>query len=164
MMGGFLLTPLCDTIFEYDGHKLQPRFVTKVHRSVPDNFDPGQKDYLTCVARLEKEKGYFSKDEIYETKNWFIITYEAGKLIYNKKMEKAFYMPKNVAMRGDMIYPDDLWGEYGEKLVAVYTPEELLAMRDKMKKEGVVLTKKVEQLFRQVEAEKNPVMILYVFK
>ena len=36
--------------------------------------------------------------------------------------------------------------------------------RDKMKKEGVVLTKKVEQLFRQVEAEKNPVMILYVFK
>ena len=158
------VTPLCDTIFEYDGHKLQPRFVTKVHRSVPDNFDPGQKDYLTCVARLEKEKGYFSKDEIYETKNWFIITYEAGKLIYNKKMEKAFYMPKNVAMRGDMIYPDDLWGEYGEKLVAVYTPEELLAMRDKMKKEGVVLTKKVEQLFRQVEAEKNPVMILYVFK
>ena len=101
--------------------------MTKVHRSVPDNFDPGQKDYLTCVARLEKEKGYFSKDEIYETKNWFIITYEAGKLIYNKKMEKAFYMPKNVAMRGDMIYPDDLWGEYGEKLVAVYTPEELLA-------------------------------------
>lgn len=48
--------------------------------------------------------------------------------------------------------------------MAVYTPEELLAMRDKMKKEGVVLTKKVEQLFRQVEAEKNPVMILYVFK
>ena len=138
--------------------------MTKVHRSVPDNFDPGQKDYLTCVARLEKEKGYFSKDEIYETKNWFIITYEAGKLIYNKKMKKAFYMPKDVAMRGDMIYPDDLWGESGERLVAVYTPEELLAMRDKMKKEGVVLTKKVEQLFRQVEAEKNPVMILYVFK
>ena len=119
--------------------------------------------YLSNLI-LEKEKGYFSKDEIYETKNWFIITYEAGKLIYNKKMKKAFYMPKDVAMRGDMIYPDDLWGEYGEKLVAVYTPEELLAMRDKMKKEGVVLTKKVEQLFRQVEAEKNPVMILYVFK
>ena len=79
-------------------------------------------------------------------------------------MKIAFYLPKDVAMRGDMIYPDDLWGEYGEKLVAVYTPEELLAMRDKMKKDDVVVTKKVEQLFRHVEADKNPVMILYVFK
>ena len=113
---------------------------------------------------MKKEKGYFSKDEIYETKNWFVITYETGKLMYNKKIEKAFYMPKNVAMRGDMIYPDDLWGESGEKLVAAYTPEELLAMRDKMKQEGVVLTKKMEQLFRQVETEKKPVMILYTFK
>ena len=67
-------------------------------------------------------------------------------------------------MRGDMIYPDDLWGESGEKLVAAYTLEELLAMRDKMKQEGVVLTKKMEQLFRQVETEKKPVMILYTFK
>ena len=88
------------------------------------------------MARLKREKGYFSKDEIYETKNWFVITYETGKLMYNKKTEKAFYMPKNVAMRGDMIYPDDLWGESGEKLVAVYTPGELLAMKDKMKRKG----------------------------
>ena len=62
-----------------------------------------------------KEKGYFSKDEIYETKNWFVITYETGKLMYNKKIEKAFYMPENVAMRGDMIYPDDIWRESGER-------------------------------------------------
>ena len=51
------MAPLCDTIFEYDGHKLQPRFVTKVHRSVPDDFAPGHKDYLTWVVRLKKEKG-----------------------------------------------------------------------------------------------------------
>ena len=158
------VAPLCDTIFEYDGYKLQPRFVTKVHRSVPDDFAPGHKDYLTWVARLKREKGYFSKDEIYETKNWFVITYETGKLMYNKKTEKAFYMPKNVAMRGDMIYPDDLWGESGEKLVAVYTPGELLAMKDKMEKEGVVLTKRMKQFFRQVETERQSVMIFYTFK
>lgn len=104
----------------------------------------------------KKKNGYFTKDEIYETKNWFIITYEAGKLIYNKKMKKAFYMPKDVAMRGDMIYPDDLWGEYGEKLVAVYTPEELLAMRDKMKKEGVVLNEESGATFPAGRSGKEP--------
>ena len=48
--------------------------------------------------------------------------------------------------------------------MAVYTPGELLAMKDKMEKEGVVLTKRMKQFFRQVETERQSVMIFYTFK
>lgn len=65
-------------------------------------------------------------------------------------------MPKDVAMRGDMIIRDDLWGEYGEKLVAVYTPEEFDSHEGKMKKEGVVLIEESGATFPAGRSGKEP--------
>lgn len=158
------VAPLCDTIFEYDGNGLQPRFVTKVHRSVTDDFVPGNVDYLKCLYQLKKKYGCISKDGIYETKNWFLITYENGKLFYNKRKGKAFFISKGLTLRGDMIYPDDLWGHSGEKLIAMYTSDELLAMKDEMQKQGIALTKKMERVFQQVKKGDNPWLVFYTLK
>lgn len=46
-----------------------------------------------------------------------------------------------------MIYPSDLWGQQGEKLIAIFAPEELLAIKAELEAKGVQLTDKMKTLF-----------------
>lgn len=157
------VAPLNDTIFEYSNDELIPRFITTVHRSAPVNYQPGKEDYWTQLDKLQKE-GYYSKNDIYETSNWFIITYDNGKIFYEKNQQKGFYIPKDLPARGDMIYPSDLWGQQGEKLIAIFTPEELLEIKAELETSGVQLTDKMKTLFSKVKAGENPWLFFYNLK
>ena len=142
------IAPLSDTIYTYADNKFIPRFITTTHRSVPADFIPSRVDYWSLLAKL-KEKGFDAKKEAFETKNWFIITYDNGKIFYEKNQQKGFYIPKDLPARGDMIYPSDLWGQQGEKLIAIFAPEELLAIKAELEAKGVQLTDKMKTLFRK---------------
>lgn len=157
------VAPLCDTIFEYSNNKLIPRFVTTVHRSVPIDYKPTKVDYWRQLDKLKNE-GYYSKNEIFETKDWFIITYDNGKIFYEKNQQKGFYIPKDLPTRGDMIYPNDLWGQQGEKIIAIFTPEELLAIKAELEKNEVKLTDKMKILFNKVKSGENPWLFFYNLK
>lgn len=159
-----MLAPLCDTIFEYRKNRMEPRFITKVHRSMTDKYELGSEDYLSSVISLRKEHGCFSKNEIYETRKWFVITYWNGKMFYHKNKGKAYFIPKKLDVRGDLIYPKDLWGQVGEKLIAVFSPEELLDIKHKMEKDGVEPTEKVKNLFNKVKKGGNPWLFYYSLK
>ena len=115
------------------------------------------------LAKL-KEKGFDAKKEAFETKNWFIITYDNGKIFYEKNQQKGFYIPKDLPARGDMIYPSDLWGQQGEKLIAIFAPEELLAIKAELEAKGVQLTDKMKTLFGKVKAGENPWLFFYELK
>ncbi len=155
--------PLCDTIFEYLENRLIPRFITTTHRSVPSDYKPTKEDYWRQLHKLEKE-GYYSKNDVYETSDWFIITYDNGKIFYEKNQQKGFYIPKDLPARGDMIYPSDLWGQQGEKLIAIFAPEELLAIKAELEAKGVQLTDKMKTLFSKVKAGENPWLFFYKLK
>lgn len=157
------VAPLCDTIFEYSNGKLVPRFITTVHKSVPDNYQPTKEDYLTQLDKLQKD-GYYSKNDIYETSNWFVITYDNGKIFYEKNQQKGYYIPKDLPARGDMIYPSDLWGQQGEKLIAIFTPEELLEIKAELEAKGVQMTEKMQMLFSKVKTGENPWLFFYNLK
>ncbi len=157
------VAPLCDTIFEYSNNKLTPRFVTTVHRSVPIDYKPTEEDYWRQLNNLKKD-GYFSKNDIFETTNWFIITYDNGKLFYEKNRKKGYFISKELPARGDMIYPNDLWGQQGEKLIAVFTPEELLAIKTELEMKNVRLTDRMQEMFGKVRTGGNPWLFFYNLK
>lgn len=157
------VVPLCDTIFEYANGKLIPRFITTVHRSAPANYQPTTSDYWSQLDKLQKE-GYYSKNDIYETKDWFIITYDKGKLFWEKEKHKGYYIPRELPARGDMIYPNDLWGQQNEKLIAIYTPEELQAIEAELKANKVPLSDKMKDLFCKVKTGENPWLFFYHLK
>lgn len=157
------IAPLSDTIYTYADNKFIPRFITTTHRSVPADFIPSRVDYWSLLAKL-KEKGFDAKKEAFETKNWFIITYDNGKIFYEKNQQKGFYIPKDLPARGDMIYPSDLWGQQGEKLIAIFAPEELLAIKAELEAKGVQLTDKMKTLFGKVKAGENPWLFFYELK
>lgn len=157
------VAPICDTIFEYSNGKLIPRFITTVHRSAPIDYQPGKENYWTQLGKLQKD-GYYSKNDIYETSNWFVITYDNGKIFYEKNQQKGYYIPKDLPARGDMIYPSDLWGQQGEKLIAIFAPEELLAIKAELEAKGVQLTDKMKTLFSKVKAGENPWLFFYNLK
>lgn len=158
-----LLTPLCDTLFEYRNGSLHPRFITNVHRSVSDDFKPYAKDYLSSLHQMKKQ-GFYAKDDIFETGKWFMISYATGKLFYEKKKGKAYFMPVTDELRGDLIYPTDLWGQRGEQLIAVYTADEMMAVKAKMEKAGVKISSRLAALFQDAAGGKNPWMIFYRLK
>lgn len=157
------IAPLSDTIYAYANNKFIPRFITTTHRSVPTNFTPTKVDYWSLLAKL-KEKGFYAKKEVFETKNWFIITYDNGKIFYEKNQQKGYYIPKDLPVRGDMIYPSDLWGQQGEKLIAIFTPKELLEIKAELEAKGVQMTEKMQMLFSKVKTGENPWLFFYNLK
>ena len=92
------------------------------------------------------------------------VSHDNGKIFYEKNQQKGFYIPKDLPARGDMIYPSDLWGQQGEKLIAIFAPEELLAIKAELEAKGVQLTDKMKTLFGKVKAGENPWLFFYELK
>lgn len=65
-----MVYPFCDTIYEYNGKKVYPRYVTKVKGSVPENAKiPKDADYLELNKKW-KRLGYAQKADIFETEKY----------------------------------------------------------------------------------------------
>ncbi len=158
-----MLAPLNDTIYTLRHNALYPRLVFRTHNSVPLGYQPTKDDYLTQTATLEKQ-GYIRKDGLYETDKWLVITDKKGLLFYNKDTRKGSYLPEDMPQRGDLIYPQDLWSEHNGRLIAVYTPEELLALKHEMEAANVVLSKKIQTLFARLHPGTPLILIFYTLR
>lgn len=155
------LVPLCDTIFSLEKNKLKPRYIFEVRKSVPKDFDITTGDYLMSVNTLRQKYGIHSMDEIFETERWFIVVYRDGKYFIDKKKNFAYFIPKELPLHSKLIYPHDLWGKIGERIVAIFSADELLELRDHYKSEGIQPGPKLQELFSKVKKSDNPWLLSY---
>lgn len=155
-----MLAPFSDTIYTLRDRTLRPRLVCRTHPSVPTGYRPTTDDYFTQLTKLDKQ-GYSRKEGLYETDHWLVVADKKGLLFYNKATGKGGYMKKDISLRGDLIYPLDLWSESDGRLIAVYTPEELLAIKRAMEAARLPLSAKMQALFARLRPGMPPVLLFY---
>lgn len=157
--------PFCDTIYEYNGKEVYPRYVTTVKRSLPAGYRvPADADYLNLKKEMQ-EKGFVQKADVFETQKYLWIVYDGGdRIIYDKTTGKGFFNKRKFQDHPTVITPLDFMGQSGEALVSMLSAEELIQMKEDYAKRGVQLRGELKTLLENIKKEDNPVVVYYYFQ
>lgn len=160
-----MVYPFCDTIYEYNGREVYPRYITAVKTSLPAGYKiPADADYLDLLKEM-REKGYIQKADLFETQKYLWIVYDGGdRMIYDKTTGKGFFNKRKFQDHPTVITPLDFMGQSGEALVSMLSAEELIQMKEDYAKRGVQLQGDLKTLLENIKKEDNPVMVYYYFK
>lgn len=160
-----MVYPFCDTIYEYTGKQVLPRYVTTVHASLPKNYKVAEDaDYMDLKGEL-KQQGFIQKVDLFETQKYLWVIYEGGdRIIYDKTTRKGFFNKREFQDHPTVITPLDFMGQSGEALVSVLSAGELLQMKEDYAKRGVSVQGELKTLLERIKPGDNPVMLFYYFK